>query len=436
MTAKTDSSKILLIRLPFRSAFLPLAMEFAERGARGFGYSDRECSGLMLAVEELFSFYQEQATAGTTVEVELEDQSYRLNLSMSFRAADPDLRPFNLTWRVRPDSEESLRTLGPMIAARTVSTLRFEFAEKQLVTIRLTLNRGYPTAQPAALPPRQTAHPVQVVKASREDLVHFCGILAGAVNDCIPAALARPAMAADMVTAGRLHALLAHSGEWIVGGVAWLPLTDGNAEMFGPYLFCDDPDDGLLTALTEGVISCVSRTSFRGLLRRQGDWVGHERFFDCLGEVQMGGKRRVYYFRNLKEESGTAAYCRGSLAAFVQAEYDRLDLPRQLRDAVVDAKHLQGPSVLNVKLDWPDKTAIIRPLRPGNDMCENLAGHLRLLDEQGIQNILMEINAARSEETVFSQALEDAGFAARLLIPDAVGGDLVLYERAYGKRQT
>ena len=57
-------------RLPFRPHFLPVAIEFADKGARGFGYGDRETNGLVLAVEELFAFYQRQAARGSVVEIE------------------------------------------------------------------------------------------------------------------------------------------------------------------------------------------------------------------------------------------------------------------------------------------------------------------------------------------------------------------------------
>src|SRR5512136_1480274 len=151
MAQQTITKNSAVTRIPFSVPFLPLAMEFVDKGAHGFGYNDRETSGLVLAVEELFSFYSRQAAAGSSVEIELEDQGYRLALSISFRTANPDMRAFNLTWRPSHDSEESLAMLGPMIAARSVSSLRLDFGADERVTLRITRDRDYPLASVVAL---------------------------------------------------------------------------------------------------------------------------------------------------------------------------------------------------------------------------------------------------------------------------------------------
>ena len=63
MIQQTVKQMSAMIRIPFSAPFLPLAMEFGDKGARGLGYGDRETGGLVLAVEELFAFYVRQAAA-------------------------------------------------------------------------------------------------------------------------------------------------------------------------------------------------------------------------------------------------------------------------------------------------------------------------------------------------------------------------------------
>jgi hypothetical protein len=434
MKGLDKKTKTASLRMPFASSFLASAMEFAAKGAQAFGYTDRVSSGLMLAVEELFTFYLSQAAPASMVEINLEDQGYRMALSISFRAADPDLRPFNLTWRVSHDSEASLDTLGPMIAARMVSSLRLEFAPEEQIIIHMTRDREYTKAHDVPLPLR-TGKTLRISEPGREDLHHFAAMAATALPKGLPIFLAHPAMGADMLTAGRLSALLIHSGEWIVGGVLWRPISEGCLELFGPYLFCQDPGDSALTALLDETVSRVSRSPYRGLLRRQGPLAGYERFFDYLGEVRMNtpegsGERQVYYFRHLLEETGAIAYGQGSLTAFLEDQYQRLCLPRQLRESAIDLQRLSETSVLTAELNYARSLAIIHPLRPGRDMTANLSAHLAMFADQGIDNVLMEINVAKPNEAVFCGALEETGFRPRLLIPDAVLGDLVVYSRA------
>lgn len=432
MAKQPTTNRRVAVSLPFDVAFLPLAMAFADQGARGFGYGDRETGGLVLAVEELFSFYAPRAAAGSAVEMTLEDEGYRLALCLTFHAANPDMRAFNLTWRVDHDSEDSLDTLGPMLAARCVSGLRLHFGAREQVTIRLARDREYAPAGVVPLPPAGVGQGAVLADPTRDDLRHFAAMAATSGVPFLPPFLMRPGMAGDMLAAGHLEAVLAVAGEWIVGGVLWRPLTETCVELFGPYLFGEDPDGAILAMLLDEAVARISRSRSRGLLRRQGPLPGHARFFDFLGELEMpetGGHdgRSVFYFRQLKEESGGAVYCTDALSGFLHQQYDRLCLPRQVREARQEGASARDASVLAVEADYPRALATIRPLCSGRDMAANLADHLRLLREEGLANFIFEMDTGSGEDTAFADALAQTGFVPRLLIPDAGRGDLVIY---------
>lgn len=434
MPQKKISQKTIGVHLPFSAPFLPLIMEFADKGARGFGYGDRETGGLVLAMEELFSFYSRRAAADSAAEIELEDQGYRLCLSLSFPAANPDMRAFNLTWRVSHDSEESLDLLGPMLAARSVSSLRLEFGANERVAIRMTRDREYAAAPAVALPPSDLEGMVRLATPSRDDLRHFAAMVTASASPFIPPFLARPGMAADMLAAGHLNALLALNNDWIVGGLLWRPLTESCSELFGPYLFTSDPEERTLTMLMDEAFGRISHSRARGVLRRQGPLPDYERFFDFLGDLELAGSDDAtshcsYYHRQLREESGGVVYCGAPLASFLADQYDRLCLPRQIRESG-GIPRLRDASVLVVELDYPRSLATLRPLCAGRDMADNLTAHLELLREEGISTFIVEINTGRSEETAFAGALEQSGFVPRLLVPDAGQGDLVVYQHA------
>lgn len=426
-------SKKILAHIPFSTAFLPLAMEVVQKGAQGFGYHDHEAEGLVLAVRELFSFYKRHAAGGSAVEIEMEDQYYRLLLTISFRMANPDLRAFNLTWHPGRESNESPDMFGPMIAARTVSSLRIDFGTDEKVILRLSRDRNYTPAQPVALPPPDTLQTLRVADPSRDDLHHFATMAVTSGSRFLPPFLARPGMVADMLDTGHINALLLLGDDWIMGGILWKPLSDSCLELFGPYVFIDDPEERAMSLLLDEAVTRISRSRFRGLVRRQGPLADHERFFDFLGEIRLTGvdgaaSHATYYYRQLKEEPGKVVYSSGQLAEFLSEQYERLCFPRQLRTASKNQALSRNSSVLAVELEHARSLAIIRPLCAGRDMSTNLASHLELLRNEGIINFIVEINTDRSEESAFTEALNTNGFVPRLIIPDAAHGDLVIYD--------
>lgn len=433
MQQLTKNRNSAATRIPFTLPFLSLAMEFVDKGGRGFGYSVRESDGLLLAMEELFSFYVYQVARGSMIDIKLENQGYRLALTISFKLANPDMRAFNLTWHVNPDSDESLATLGPMIAARSVSDLRLDFDAEERVVLKMTRNRDYPPASPVPLPPSLATGTLRLFDPSTDDLQHFAAMVVASDSPFIPDFLTHPGMAADMLASGDLHATLMAGGDWITGGVLWRPLTNSCLELFGPYIFVADPDDEALTLLLDQAIGRISRSAWRGIVRRQGTLDRYDRFFDFLGEMEFAGingaaGHTTCYYRQLKEENGGVVYCSGSLAAFLKKEYARLSLPRQVRETLNDYSRLHEASVLAIEFEYAHSLAIIRPLCSGKDMAENLSDHIDLLRADRISNYRVVINTGRSEDTAFATALEESGFTPRLLIPDAGEGDLVIYD--------
>lgn len=419
---------------PFSPGFLPLAIEFVEKAAGGFDFGRKETGGLVLATEELFAFYQDQAAASTDIELTLENRGYRLILTLSLRLADPDLRAFNLTYRVNPESEESLAGMGPMIASRSVTRLRLDFGADDRLALHLVRDRDYPPASSvalAAVPPQGETH---LLDPTGADIQHFAALVSASGARFVPDFLARPGMAADMLAAGDLSALLAEAGGIPAGGVLWRRLSEPVIELFGPYLFAPEGDDALLARLLDEAVGRIGRSGARILFRRQDRLPGHERFFDFLGELTLAAAEGettawTHYFRQLREESGSAVYADPRFAEFLRAEYERLCLPRQVRDLPAAGARRPAASALTVEFEHGRSLATLRPLCAGTDMPENLAAHLELIEAEGIRNVIVEIDTGRADDAAFAPSLNELGFLPRLLVPDAGRGDLVLFAR-------
>ena len=418
---------------------MPLALEFTEQASGAFGFGQREVSGLVLAVEEIYSCYLDQLSGSAGIDLLLDNERYQLRLTIRFRMAHPNLRAFNLTYRIDPEDDASLSGLGLMIAARCVTHLSIEHGSDEQVCLQLIREREYPKATPQALPALPRAAAVRLYAPSGEDLRYFGGLLASGQTAFLPAFLERPEMAADMLAADALGAILASDGETLVGGVFWRRLSESTIELYGPYLLFPDDDDALLTRLLDESVGRISRSGARALLRRQGPLRDFERFFDFIGELRLAtasaegaaGESLLWphYYKQLREESGGVVYAEPRFAAFLRGEYDRLCLPRQVRETSPVGRGTGDDSVFSVDFEPRRSLATIRLLAKGSDLSENLAAHLALLAHEKISNVLVEIDSGCDEEIGFSTVLYDAGFLPRLLIPDAGRGDLVLFAR-------
>ncbi len=420
---------------PFSAAFLPSAIEFADKGARGFGFGEVETAGLVLAVEEIFSFYLKQLSGAGSLDLTLENDIYQLCLTMSFRVANPDLAAFNLTYRIDPNDESTLEGLGPMIAQRSVTRLTLDFGANDEVRLHLVREREYAPAVPLPPPAHGRSGSLPTLHApGPEDIKHFTSLLAADASAITPAFLARPGMTADMLASGAIGALIASADGFILGGVLWGRLNEPTVELFGPYLFYDD---AVLTELLDAAVANVSRSGACTLLRRQGPLPGFERFFDFLGELKLapvkgasgGSATRTYYYKQLREESGGAVYADPHFAGFLRDEYHRLCLPRQVREISPHETHRLGASLLSVEFENRSSLATLRPLAAGGDMAENLAAHLALLKRDGIRNVIAELDVGQADGAAFAPALYDNGFSPRLIVPDAGVGDLAIFAR-------
>lgn len=441
MQQATTRRKKASARFPFTTAFLPLALEFVDKASLSFGFDGPERIGLTLAAEELYVYHSARTSGDVDIELSLEDGGYRILLILSFHMSKPDMRALNLTFEVDLEDETALDMLGPMIAARSVSGLSLDFGAAEHIIIRLWRERAYEFSPALPIQILKRYGSINFAEPGPEDLRYFCGMVASGNPEFTPDFLLKGAMTADMLKAGDLCAALALDGETIVGGVVWRSLTESCAELFGPYVFGDDPDDEILSGLMDHAVSKISRTAVRGVLRRQGRMTGYARFFDYLGEIPMSGangnlKAISYYYRQLKEETGgKAIYSEKEFANFLRTEYDRLCLPRQIRETDFRVSGLRDHSVIAVEFKNRRTLAILRPLCAGRDIIENMAAHIALLKRQGISNILFEIDSARNDDMMFTPALDAVGMVPGLIIPDAAKGDLIIFYLPTGDEQ-
>ena len=71
MASASSSPHTASASFPFEAPFLPLALAFTEQASRAFGFGQREFSGLVLAVEEIYSGYLDQLHGSAGIDLVL-----------------------------------------------------------------------------------------------------------------------------------------------------------------------------------------------------------------------------------------------------------------------------------------------------------------------------------------------------------------------------
>ena len=103
MTAKQPPTpRTASARFPFVAPFLPLALAFTEQAATASGFSGDDVSRLVLAVEEVYSFYLDQLADTAEIDLALNDERYQLRLD----AAPGDRHSYTADFQTSGDWQE------------------------------------------------------------------------------------------------------------------------------------------------------------------------------------------------------------------------------------------------------------------------------------------------------------------------------------------
>ncbi len=430
------------LHIPAAPAFLPLVLGFVRDGVHALAFGQGETDALTLAAEEICNYLMNLQQPSDTIDLTLMDGHWRLVLRIDCKAADVDLRAFNLTWRVT-DDDGSLEHMGLLLASRMVDRMSLS-SHKDRIQLCLIKHRSYP---PIALPP---ADPVpsydqyRLIEEPPPELFHYAMVQLQAHGIApLPACFSNPSLASDMVVSGDLEATLAcDPGGAVLGLVCRRWMSPRCVELLGPYMLGDgEPAERIRTELVENSLNRAARTQAVGMICRHAQKDFTQRLFDTLGtlpETQSDGKtsQRPVYYRSLREDDGRTVYTDPVLKPFLESNWERLTLPRILRQLPPSGGRGPDHSVLAVEFEREASRCTLRLLQAGKDLEDNLKDHLRILRQEGIRNIVFEMDLGKTADAAQASVLVASGFRPRLLIPDGgTNGDLLLFTAGAQERE-
>lgn len=425
------------LTLSLSPSFTSLVLDFAEESAKAFGFKDIDVLKVRLASEEMFGYLCQTTKTESEITVEALNKLYNMEIRFTFKARSFDPYAFNLTALVPPDDGQT-ENLGLLIGSRSVDRFSIVQGHPDGLVLSLIKDKTYPL--PESGHGQSVVLKEFIVKKPDDEMVkRFVYVGASQYDETnFPSSFRLPGRMVDMVAQGDYHILVAcgtgiQGGE-VGGGIIWRFMGKAMVQFYGPYVFSQSLRVDIARTLVEAFLSAIARTDKSGVFGHYTNIDLPKEYFETLGDIEYcfeSGSKQMsrFFYRQLKEDTGSNVWASGQLEPFLRTAYDRLYLPRQIVSTIVEGERLAPHSVFSVKFDRPLNSATIRPVWDGEDHTENIAGHVKILLEEGLTNVFFYLDLGVSWQAKLIPALFINGFRPVLLLPYAGHADVVVFQR-------
>lgn len=427
----------ITLELPMRKPFLPVAVRTAEEGSAVLGLGPGRSMRLALAVEEIFAYLCSTVREDRMLQFRLDSGGYFVQASFEFQAQDLNLHALNLTATATPDDEDSLASLGLLVASRTVDRFNVERFGMGQVRVRLVQEKEYPAGRADSTEAACHA-PFSIVRTPASGDLKLAVERAAAAypSRLCPSGFQQPGKIVDMVAGGEYAAVIAADARGNPSGLLlWhFPGTQSSA-FCGPYVWAQSPDERQEVArrLTDEFLSLVARTKAVCAFSELATPDLPEGYFESLGELNIwseaeGQVRQPAWYRYLREDLGAAVWAHPDVQPFLEEEYDRLVFVRDLRATRRQGEHISPFSVFAADIQRDRQQVVLRALWDGLDVAANLAAHIDVLRQENLRNVFFHLDLSQSWQADIAPALMANGFAPRLILPYAGQSDIVVFQ--------
>lgn len=430
-----DSDRIVALQLQAIMSFLPVATQCVETAAGVFGLGREELLKICLATEEIFSYLSSNVCRGEILDIRCVNGLSYVRVEFRFPVSALDMGALNIAASVSCASEDDLTEMGLAIASRSVDRLNIVAERPNRICLTVQKDKDYPPAPEAFTAPTAAAGELTVSTPDTEGVkCYVTRVAQGPFDPLRPPFFNYPGQVADMVAAGdcQILTVLDDRGE-CAGGVLFRFLTDRIIEMFGPHVFHQSREGEIAAMLVDACIVRTARTKAIGLVNLTGLPPSSQSQFEPLGltdHYALDGKsiKTQAFYRLLHEDPGCLVFTDECLKDFLQREYGRLFLAREIREVRDQGERKAGASIFSTEMRRERSVANLRPLWPGIDLDANVKRHLRFLKEEAIHNIFFTLDLGVSWHASLMAVLLSNHFLPALIIPFAGQADLVIFQ--------
>lgn len=422
------------LQLAAEISFLPVAVQWAETAAKVFGLGREDALKICLATEEIFSYLSSRVCPGEVLDMRCVNGIFYVRVEFRFPVSVLNMGALNVAAAVACDSEESLSEMGLALATRTVDRLNISAERKNYICLSIEKDKEYPYVAATSSLPVSVRGKLAVTAPDAEGIKSYIARVARTPDERLPSFFRYPGKVADMVAGGEYQALTAVDtrGE-CAGGLIFHFRTPQVVEMFGPQVFVPEREDETAAMLFEVCLARTARTKAIGILNLTGVPNSLKTQFEFLGSLtnKVQGDRKVVHpchYRLLHEDPGAVVFTDAALTDYLQREYSRIFLARELREVTDQGETRTGNSIFATEFNREGSRAILRPLWPGVDFDANVQRHLRFLQEEGIDNIFFTIDLGISWQASLMTVLMNNDFHPALILPFAGQSDLLYFQ--------
>lgn len=425
-------NQAVAITVPADVAWVPLVQAAAENGTRVFGLGPEKAPRLTMAVEELL-VHLAASLPGEAVTITIRPGSTHVAVDAEFGAAETDLSVLNLTSAPGDDEHDMLTTMPLLLASRMTDGFHVERLRGK-TTITLTVDRVYPEVA-ASAPARRAVRGEPAIDSATDPalIMEACSAARGLYPPhMLPPWFTTPGKVADMAAAGELVVLLAQDASNALCGMLCFEMPHReSAAFYGPYSLAEGT--GVSAALMEALVVAVGRTPAKIVHSNIATEDVSQYGFEPLAEVAYTAPdgttfRLPVWFRQLQEDFGTSVRVHADMAPFLQEQYEKHLLMRDIRIIEDTGERVASKSVFSTQLSRELNEATLKPLLNGSDIANNLRRHVQVLRKEGYRNIFLTVDLSSGWQGALCGDILASGFTPALLLPHGGQSDVVMFQ--------
>lgn len=423
------------LQLSARVSFLPVITRYVEAVAKTFGMPRVDSLKLSLATEEIFSYLSSNVCRGEMIDLCCLNKLSYIRVEFRFSVSTLNMGALNIAAFIPCAHEDDMDEMGLLIASRIIDRLNIITEGRNRICLVIEKDKIYPPVTESAIAPADETGALIVETPDNEGIKRYVTRLAQEPPDLLrPSFFKYPGKVVDMVAAGECQVLTVvdNKGE-CAGGVIFRFRTPRNVEIFCPHIFYPTRADEIANLLFDACIARTVRTKAIGLVNLTGMPSSIQSQFELLGLLTYSGDdgttfTRPWHYRLLHEDTGSLIYTDTILKDYLQREFSRLFLVRNIREVSDHGEQKAGASIFSAEVHQEGSIATLHPLWPGRDFDENVKRHLRFLQGEGIRNIFFNLDLGISWHASLMSVLINNHYRPALILPFAGQADLVIFQ--------